>query len=69
MAIFEVLRNNDEILKQRAQERKHAEYNLIDNLSEIKRCLASRQSLLEELVNSVKNSTETLDIIKNIREK
>lgn len=69
MAIFEVLRRDGEILKQRAQERKQAEFNLTNNLVDIKRCLASRQSLLEELVESARNSAETLDTIECTREK
>lgn len=69
MAIFEVLRRDGEILKQRAQERKLAESALTNNLPGIKRCLASRQSLLEELVGSVKVSAEALDIIESNREK
>lgn len=69
LAIFEVLRRDGEILKQRAQERKQAEFNLTNNLVDIKRCLASRQSLLEELVESARNSAETLDTIECTREK
>lgn len=60
-----MLRKDGDALKQKAQEQRHNENVLTKNFADVKRCLASRQSLLEDLVETVKNSEETLEIVGN----
>lgn len=60
-----MLRRDGDSLKQRIRQRESDDILADSDMQEIKRCLASRQALLEQLVESVKSSFETLKVNKH----
>ncbi|KAI1731799.1 DEAD/DEAH box helicase domain-containing protein [Ditylenchus destructor] len=69
LSVYDILRRDGDSLKQRIRQRETDDILADSDMQEIKRCLASRQALLEQLVESVKSSFETLKIIKAAKEK
>uniref|UniRef100_A0A915D3G4 RNA helicase n=1 Tax=Ditylenchus dipsaci TaxID=166011 RepID=A0A915D3G4_9BILA len=61
--IYELLRKDGDVLKEKIREQKAGGRFSTTDIHEIKRCLASRQALLENLVESVKSSGEMADTI------
>jgi len=67
-ALFAILRNEGETLKNSSQLRNNSTAIFAIDIKQLKRCLATRQSLIEDLVSSIKNGLEILNIIdKNQR--
>jgi len=67
--IYETLRKDSGLLKQKLAQKRTNGGILETDMHEVKRCLASRQALLENLVESIKSSAETLNVIESVRTK